>query len=72
MYTLGVDGLSAPMLLLSVFTTLAYSGSFTVQERIGNTTVFLLLETGMLGVFLSLDFLFVLRVLKVGLVLCSC
>ncbi len=71
MYTLGVDGLSAPMLLLSgLLTTLAlfYSG-FTVQERIKEYyLLFLLLETGMLGVFLSLDLVLFYVFWEVGLV----
>ncbi len=70
-YTVGVDGLSAPMLFLSgLLTTLVlfYSG-FTVQERVKEyTLLFLLLEMGMLGVFVSLDLVLFYVFWEIGLV----
>ncbi|MBI4376333.1 MAG: NADH-quinone oxidoreductase subunit M, partial [Elusimicrobia bacterium] len=56
-YTLGVDGLSYPLLLLTTFMTLvALIGSLGVKERIKEYFFwFLILETGMLGVFEALD-----------------
>jgi NADH-quinone oxidoreductase subunit M len=57
-FHLGVDGLSILMLLLTtLLTPLAILSSWTsVQERVkGFMLVFLLLEMGMVGVFLSLD-----------------
>jgi len=61
-YALGVDGISLFMVLLTTFTTpLAILGSFNYirkKER-GFYALMLLLETGVVGVFLSLDlFLF--------------
>lgn len=57
-FTLGYDGLSLPLVLLTsfvcVFAALA-SWSIKKLEK-GYFILFLLLETGMLGVFLSLDF----------------
>ena len=62
-YHVGVDGLSAPLVVLTTFTTLlacAASWNFsTWQTRRGARGYFsllLLLETGMLGVFTALDF----------------
>ncbi len=70
-YHLGVDGLSAPMLWLSgLLTTLAlfYSG-WVVQERVKEYYIlFLLLEVGLLGVFLSLDLILYYVFWEVGLV----
>jgi NADH-quinone oxidoreductase subunit M len=57
-YKLGVDGISMPLVLLtSLISWLAMlaSGSVTKQLR-GYLILFLLLETGMLGVFIALDF----------------
>jgi len=56
-YHLGVDGVSLPMVLLTaLLTPLAILTSFNVQERVKAYMVFfLLLETGMMGVFLALD-----------------
>jgi NADH-quinone oxidoreductase subunit M len=57
-YALGVDGISLPLILLTTFTfviaTLA-SWSITAKVR-GYLMLFLILETGILGVFLALDF----------------
>ncbi len=60
-YYLGVDGISLPMVLLTVLLSfLAAIGSYSVTERLKEYfTLFLLLEIGMLGTFLALDlFLF--------------
>jgi NADH-quinone oxidoreductase subunit M len=57
-FHIGVDGLSILMLLLTTFLTpLAILSSWTsVQERVkGFMLFFMLLEVGMVGVFLSLD-----------------
>lgn len=56
-YALGVDGLSMPMLILAtLLTSIALLASFTISERIkGYHICILLLEFGMLGVFLSQD-----------------
>jgi NADH-quinone oxidoreductase subunit M len=71
MYTLGVDGLSAPMLFLSgLLTTLVlFYSAFTIKMRVKEYyLLFLLLETGMLGVFLSLDMILFYVFWEVGLV----
>lgn len=60
-YSLGVDGLSLPLLLLTVLVTaMAALAAVHVKKRWKSFYVwFLLLETGMLGVFLARDlFLF--------------
>lgn len=56
-YALGVDGLSLPMLVLaSLLTSIALLASLTVTESIkGYHICILLLEFGMLGVFLAQD-----------------
>src|SRR5579883_1395401 len=56
-YVLGVDGLSFPLLLLTTFITfIALIGSFGIKERVKEYFFwFLVLETGMLGVFEALD-----------------
>lgn len=57
-YQLGVDGISMPLVLLTSFISwlaMLASGSVTKQIR-GYLILFLLLETGMLGVFIALDF----------------
>jgi len=57
-YYLGVDGLSFPLVILTtVISALACLASWNIkQAQRGYFCLFLLLETGMLGVFLSLDF----------------
>ena len=57
-YQLGVDGLSLPLVLLtSLISMLSMMASWSVKEKVrGFLMLFLLLETGMLGVFLALDF----------------
>jgi NADH-quinone oxidoreductase subunit M len=56
-YALGVDGLSMPMLVLStLLTSIALLASFTVSNSVkGYHICLLLLEFGMLGVFLAQD-----------------
>jgi NADH-quinone oxidoreductase subunit M len=57
-FAMGVDGLSLLMLLLTTFlTVLSILSTWTsVQERVkGFMIFFLLLETGMIGVFLAVD-----------------
>src|SRR6056297_3057321 len=57
-YRLGVDGISLPLVVLTSFVTmLAAVASWSINKaHKGYFILFLLLETGMLGVFLSLDF----------------
>ena len=57
-YRLGVDGISLPLVLLTgLVSALAAVASWSIKEKIrGYLILFLLLETGMMGVFLSLDF----------------
>jgi NADH-quinone oxidoreductase subunit M len=57
-YSLGVDGISLPLVLLTSFlSVLAMWASWPITKSVrGYCILFLLLETGMLGVFLSLDF----------------
>jgi NADH-quinone oxidoreductase subunit M len=56
-YALGVDGLSLPMLLLAtLLTAIALLASFTITDGVkGYHICMLLLEFGMLGVFLAQD-----------------
>lgn len=57
-YQLGVDGISMPLVLLtSLISWLALAASSSITKHVkGYLILFLLLETGMLGVFLALDF----------------
>lgn len=57
-YYVGVDGLSVPLILLTVFLCpICILASWGIQDRVkGYFALFLLLETGMLGVFCALDF----------------
>lgn len=57
-YFLGVDGISLPLVLLTAFlSVLAAAASWSVTKHVkAYSVLFLLLETGMLGVFLALDF----------------
>lgn len=57
-YFLGVDGLSMPMVLLTAIVTfIASISSWTIDKSIkGYFAMFLLLDTGMMGVFVALDF----------------
>ncbi|MDB5327724.1 MAG: proton-translocating NADH-quinone oxidoreductase, chain [Phycisphaerales bacterium] len=56
---LGVDGLSLPLVLLTTFVfVLAIIASFKIEKQVqGYFALVLLLETGVLGTFLSLDLL---------------
>ena len=69
-YHLGVDGISLTMVLLTtLITPLAILTSFSVQEKVkAYMILFLLLETGMLGVFVALDLLLFFMFWEVGLV----
>ena len=69
-YHVGVDGLSLSMVLLTtLLAPLAILASFSVEEKIRPyMALFLALETGMLGVFLSLDLLLFFVFWEVGLV----
>ncbi len=57
-YRLGVDGISMPLVLLTgLISMLSMMASWSIKENVrGFLMLFLLLETGMLGVFISLDF----------------
>jgi len=57
-YTLGVDGISLPLVLLTgLVSSLAMMASWSIEKYVkGYLILFLLLETGMMGVFLALDF----------------
>jgi NADH-quinone oxidoreductase subunit M len=57
-YYLGADGISMPLVLLTtVLTFLAMIASWKIDKFVrGYCMLFLLLETGMLGTFLALDF----------------
>ena len=69
-YHLGIDGISLTMMLLTTFITpLALLASFSVKEKVKVYMIlFLMLETGMLGVFLSLDLLLFFVFWEVGLI----
>jgi NADH-quinone oxidoreductase subunit M len=69
-YHLGIDGLSLPMVLL---TTLlmppAILFSFSIKDKVKlYMALFLLLETGMLGVFLALDLIVFFLFWEIGLI----
>jgi NADH-quinone oxidoreductase subunit M len=57
-YLVGIDGLSFPLVLLSTFVCLlSCIASWNIEKMTkGYMALFLFLETGILGVFLSLDF----------------
>jgi len=57
-YRLGYDGISLPLVVLTTFISLlAALASWSIKKlEKGYLILFLLLETGMLGVFLALDF----------------
>ncbi|MBN1203127.1 MAG: NADH-quinone oxidoreductase subunit M [Anaerolineae bacterium] len=66
----GVDGLSAAMILLTgLLTPLAILVSFEIEDRVSQVmALFLLLETGMLGVFVALDMVVFFVFWEIGLV----
>ena len=57
-YYMGMDGISFPLLILTAFVSvLAMGASWSIKKHVkAYCILFLLLETGMLGVFLALDF----------------
>jgi NADH-quinone oxidoreductase subunit M len=67
---LGVDGLSITMVLLTtILTPIAILASFSVADKVkAYMILFLFLETGMLGVFMSLDLLVFFVFWEIGLV----
>jgi NADH-quinone oxidoreductase subunit M len=67
---LGVDGLSLTMVLLTtLLTPLAILASFGITDRVkAFMMLFLFLETGMLGVFLTMDLLLFFVFWEIGLV----
>lgn len=69
-YHVGVDGLSLTMALLTtLLTPLSVLASFSIQDHIKSYMIlFLFLETGLLGVFLSLDLLLFFVFWEIGLV----
>jgi NADH-quinone oxidoreductase subunit M len=69
-FHLGVDGISLSMVLLTTFLTpLAILASFSVTDRVKPyMMLFLFLEMGMLGVFMSLDLLIFFVFWEIGLV----
>ncbi len=69
-FHLGVDGLSLTMVLLTtLLTPVAILASFNIEEKIkAYMMLFLFLETGMLGVFLSLDLMIFFVFWEIGLV----
>jgi NADH-quinone oxidoreductase subunit M len=70
-YHIGVDGISVPFVFLTtLLTTLClYYSAHTINTRVKEYfLLFLLLETGMLGVFVSLDFVLFYVFWEIGLV----
>jgi NADH-quinone oxidoreductase subunit M len=69
-YHVGVDGISVPMVLLTaLLTPLALLISFNIKERVrAYLILFLMLETGMLGVFVALDLIVFFAFWEIGLV----
>src|SRR5262245_20321765 len=57
-YFLGLDGISFPLVVLTAFVSLlAMGASWSIEKYVkAYCILFLLLETGMLGVFVALDF----------------
>ena len=57
-YFVGIDGLSAPMVLLTaIITFIATLSSWNIKKSAkGYFAMYLLLDTGMMGVFVALDF----------------
>ena len=70
-YRMGVDGLSAVMLVLTTLlsTLCLFYSIYTVKDRVKEYYfLFLLLQVGMSGVFVSLDFIFFYVFWEIGLV----
>src|SRR3972149_5950237 len=57
-YLMGTDGISFPLVALTAFVCLlAMAASWSIEKHVkAYCILFLLLETGMVGVFLALDF----------------
>jgi len=57
-YLMGTDGISFPLILLTAFLSLlAMAASWNIEKHVkAYCVLFLLLETGMIGVFCALDF----------------
>jgi NADH-quinone oxidoreductase subunit M len=57
-YAMGIDGISFPLVILTSFlSVLAMAASWNITRHVkAYCILFLLLETGMLGVFMALDF----------------
>lgn len=66
----GVDGISMPMVLLTtLLTPLAILASYTIKDNVkAYMALFLFLETGVLGVFVSLDLLVFFLFWEIGLI----
>ncbi len=69
-YHVGIDGISLTLVLLTtILTPLAILASYNITDRVKPYMIlFLLLETGMLGVFLMLDLMMFFVFWEVGLV----
>jgi len=69
-FHLGVDGISLSMVLLTtLLTPLAILASFSIKEKVkAYMILFLFLEMGMLGVFMSMDLLIFFVFWEIGLV----
>ncbi|MGQ9665885.1 MAG: complex I subunit 4 family protein [Anaerolineae bacterium] len=70
-YHVGVDGISVPMIFLTaLLTTLSlFYSAYTIHTRVKEYfLLFLLLETGMFGVFVALDFVLFYVFWEIGLV----
>ena len=69
-YHLGIDGISLTMVLLTtLLIPIAILASFNIEENVkAYMVLFLLLETGLLGVFVSLDLLLFFVFWEIGLV----
>jgi NADH-quinone oxidoreductase subunit M len=69
-FHLGVDGISVSMILLTtILSPLAILASYGIEDRIKMyMALFLLLEVGMLGVFMALDLIIFFLFWEVGLV----
>lgn len=66
----GVDGISLPMVLLTtILTPLAILASYGIKDQVkAYMALFLFLETGVLGVFISLDLLVFFLFWEIGLI----
>ncbi|MFQ5407017.1 MAG: NuoM family protein [Anaerolineales bacterium] len=69
-YHLGVDGISVPMILLTtLLVPLGILTSFGIEDRVKVfMALFLMLESGMLGVFMALDLILFFLFWEIGLV----